>query len=228
MKKVLTSVAFITCLALSAFADRAMPGLWQTKKLADGSEVRVELKGDEHVHFWQTAEGVRYLERDGVLRMASAHEIDSIAYAKRAIAYGDNRAAQARKSSAGSSKVEYVGNKKGLIILVEFKDKAFNMTDAQAYYNRQANEKGFDDGRQKGSVHDYFYAQSDGQFELNFDVVGPVKMLDSYAFYGQDGSNGDIDVNVGSMLVSAINMVSDQVNWAGKDRALAVGNRRVF
>ena len=51
MKKVLTSVAFITCLALSAFADRAMPGLWQTKKLADGREVRVELKGDEHVHF---------------------------------------------------------------------------------------------------------------------------------------------------------------------------------
>ena len=217
MKKVLTSVAFITCLALSAFADRAMPGLWQTKKLADGREVRVELKGDEHVHFWQTAEGVRYLERDGVLRMASVHEIDSIAYAKRAIAYGDNRAAQARKSSAGSSKVEYVGNKKGLIILVEFKDKAFNMTDAQAYYYRQANEKGFDDGRQKGSVHDYFYAQSDGQFELNFDVVGPVKMLDSYAFYGQDGSNGDIDVNVGSMLVSAINMVSDQVNWADYD-----------
>ncbi len=96
MKKVLTSVAFITCLAFSAFADRAMPGLWQTKKLADGREVRVELKGDEHVHFWQTAEGVRYLERDGVLRMASAHEIDSIAYAKRAISYGYNRASNAR------------------------------------------------------------------------------------------------------------------------------------
>ncbi len=217
MNKVFTSFTALVCLALSAFADRAMPGIWQTKKLADGTEVRVELKGDEHVHFWQAEDGRRYLERDGVLRMTSVHEIDSIAYAKRALVYGDNRVAQSRKYSAGSSKVEYKGSKKGLIILVEFKDKTFNMSSPQAYYNRQANEKGFDDGRQKGSVSDYFYDQSDGQFDLKFDVVGPVKMLDGYAFYGQDGSNGDIDVNVGSMLVSAISMVSDQLNWADYD-----------
>ena len=217
MNKVFTSFTALVCLALSAFADRAMPGLWQVKKMADGTEVRVELKGDEHVHFWQTEDGRRYLERDGVLRLTDVHEIDSIAYAKRALVYGSNHAAGARRIAAGSSKAKYQGMKKGLIILVEFSDKAFSMNAPQTYYDRQANEKNFNDGRQVGSVSDYFSAQSDGQFELSFDVVGPVKMLDGYAYYGQDGSNGDIDINVGSMLVSAINMVSDQVNWADYD-----------
>ena len=73
MNKVFTSFTALVCLALCVFADRAMPGIWQVKKLADGTEVRVELKGDANVHFWQTAEGVRYLERDGALRLTNVH-----------------------------------------------------------------------------------------------------------------------------------------------------------
>lgn len=215
--KLFTTFAVLVSFGLSAFADSAMPGLWVTKKLPDGKEVRVELKGDEHVHFWQTADGVKYFERDGILRLTDAHEIDSIAYAKRAVIYGDNRTSLARRYAHGKSKAEYIGKKKGLIILVEFIDKPFAMDSPREYYYRQANEPGFIDGQQKGSVRDYFYEQSDGQFELTFDVVGPVKMLDSYTFYGADGNNGNIDINIGSMLVSAINMVTDQVNWADYD-----------
>ena len=38
MNKVFTSFTALVCLALSVFADRAMPGIWQVKKLADGTE----------------------------------------------------------------------------------------------------------------------------------------------------------------------------------------------
>ena len=51
MKKVLTTIAILACFINGALADRAMPGLWQTKTLADGTELRVELKGDEHEFF---------------------------------------------------------------------------------------------------------------------------------------------------------------------------------
>ena len=217
MNKVFTFFAFLVCLSLPAFADRAMPGIWQVMKLADGTEVRVELKGDEHVHFWQTAEGVRYLERGGVLRLTNAREIDSIAYAKRALVYGDNRVAQSRRNFANSRKAEFKGKKKGLIILVEFSNKVFAMQEPQKYFARMANEEGFSEGQQKGSVHDYFYAQSGGQFDLTFDVVGPVKMPSGYEYYGADDANGSIDKNIGSMLISAVNMVDAQVNWADYD-----------
>lgn len=217
MTKRISLFAISVLAALVAFADRAMPGLWQTKKLPDGTELKVELMGDEHVHFWQTVDGVRYFERNGVLRLTDVKEIDSIAFARRSVVFGDNRVPNARMYSNVSNKASFVGKKRGLIILVEFSDKTFAMDSPQEYYYRQANEVGFKDGQQLGSVHDYFYDQSDGQFDLTFDVVGPVKMMDGYAYYGQDDAHGNIDVNVGSMLVSAINMVSDQVDWSDYD-----------
>ena len=35
MNKLFTSFTALVCLTLSAFADRAMPGIWQVKKLAE-------------------------------------------------------------------------------------------------------------------------------------------------------------------------------------------------
>lgn len=216
-RKKITAFILSALISITAFADRAMPGLWETKKLADGTEVRVELMGDEYVHFWQTAQGVKYFERGGVLIPTDANEIGSIAMARRSIAYGDNRLANSRMYTARDKKDAFTGKKKGLIILVEFNDVTFAMDSPQEYFERMANEEGFKDGQQQGSVRDYFHDQSDGQFDLTFDVVGPVKMMDGYAFYGADGDDGSIDVNVGSMLVSAINMVVDEVNWSDYD-----------
>lgn len=210
-----TVLAFL--MSIDMFADRALPGLWQTKKLADGTEIRVELSGDEFVQYWKSATGAMYLEREGVLMPTSPKTIDSLAYCKRfrTLIHGSRN--EARTLADKRRKGQFIGQKKGLIILVEFKDKRFAMNSPQEYYTQLANEKGFNDGMQNGSVHDYFYEQSYGLFDLRFDVAGPVKMLDEYAFYGQDGSNGEIDVNVGSMLVSAINMVSDRIEWSEYD-----------
>ena len=56
----------------------------------------------------------------------------------------------------------------------------------------------------KSSVYDYFYAQSDGQFEFNFDVVGPFRLPNTYVTYGaNDGGYGTNEPNVGKLIYDA-------------------------
>lgn len=100
-----------------------------------------------------------------------------------------------RKASA------YTGTKKSLIILVQFSDVSFSMDDPQAFYSRVANEQGFSEGNFKGSVADYFKEQSNGQFNLEFDVVGPYT-LNTVATYGANGSDGKDDTNKTSLMIS--------------------------
>ncbi len=216
MKKLFSIAALLTFCAFAAFADRAKPGLWQTKKLADGTEVRVELCGDEFAHFWRTADGVRYVVRDGVLHPVTLQEIADKAQARRAQTVFSGGARRMAAMASGASRSAYVGSKKGIIILVEFSNKSFSMKDPQAYYHRMANEVGFKEGRQQGSVHDYFMEQSNGQFDLTFDVVGPVKVLRGYEYYGAD-EGGTQDANLGDMLRQAIAKVDNQVTWSDYD-----------
>ena len=66
----------------------------------------------------------------------------------------------------------FQGTKKGLIILAQFTDSKFQSGHDRALYNKIANAENYTDNGFKGSVKDYFKAQSAGQFELDFDVVG--------------------------------------------------------
>ena len=56
MKKLLMTLSFIATATL-VMAVPAQRGIWKTVRLADGREVRVELKGDEFGHYCQAAEG---------------------------------------------------------------------------------------------------------------------------------------------------------------------------
>ncbi len=206
----------LTLCVLASFADRAMPGLWQTKKLADGTEVRVELCGDEFAHFWRTVDGALYVQRDGVLHPVTRQEIAVKAQARRAQTTFSAGARRMAAMATGDSRAAYVGSKRGLIILVEFSNKSFSMENPQQYFHRMANEVSFKSGKQDGSVHDYFMEQSSGQFDLTFDVIGPLKMARGYDYYGAD-TDDDVDVNVGEMLVSAINMADSHVTWSDYD-----------
>lgn len=217
MNRLMTLVLFMG-ISVSVMADGAMPGIWKTKRLNDGREVSVELKGDEHMCFWQSADGSKYVERGGVLQPITTVELDSVAQSRRARVLQDVSVSEARRgrSAAMFGRPAITGSKKGLIILVEFADKSFSEARPQQYFNRMANEKGFDNGFNQGSISDYFRDQSNGLFELTFDVVGPVRVSKGYAYYGKD-SDTSIDDNVGEMLVEAINKADGQVNWADYD-----------
>ena len=60
MKRVL-SIIFIMLSVQIVLAVPAKLGIWKTITLADGTEVKVQLSGDEHSHFWRTSDGVKYI-----------------------------------------------------------------------------------------------------------------------------------------------------------------------
>lgn len=211
IKRMLMTIAVVV-ITLSAMAVPAKRGQWKTLKLVDGTEINATLVGDEFGHFWKGEDGNAYK-----LNGDFYQQIDAKATMNKA---------KARKQQVNAKRVmrmtlgtfgHYFGLKKGLIILVNFKDKAFNADHTQELYNRIANEKGFSEGSFKGSMSDYFLAQSRGQFELDFDVVGPVTVSNDASYYGSNDEN-DEDMHAAEMVIEAVNLIKDDVtNWQQYD-----------
>lgn len=110
-----------------------------------------------------------------------------------------------------------IGNKSGLIILVDFPNEKFTASHSPSFYNSMMNEEGYSDAQGHiGSVHDYFCAQSYGLFTPTFDVIGPVTMLNRYEYYGTDDGE-DIDVKMGELVVEACSAVDDEVDFSRYD-----------
>ena len=140
--------------------------------------------------------------------------------------------AQTRSQAAqrvGTRASVVTGKKKGLVILVQFSDKNFvnptnvltlgsGETDVKTLYNDMLNKDGYTDSKSGaiGSVHNYFLDQSNGKFDLSFDVAGPVTLDHPYAYYGGHSDNGN-DANAPQMVVDACNAIKDQVNFADYD-----------
>ncbi len=214
------ATALLTAWAVAVFAVPAKRGQWSTLRLTDGSEVRAELIGDEHGHYWQDAQGHAYvLAGDNRYEQADLSQLQSAGQKARSLA-------NARRQSRAAEPGKFVGKKKGLIILVEFNKRTatntpaakFTLPDAATYYNRVANEPNFVDETIgfKSSVYDYFYRQSYGQFEFNFDVVGPYRLPNPYNYYGQDDGTM-LDVHLGKLVYDACDWANDDVNFADYD-----------
>lgn len=106
--------------------------------------------------------------------------------------------------------------KKGLVILVNYLDKKMASSTAQADFNQQFNQEGYNKNKHIGSVRDYFTDQSYGQLTIDFDVVGPYELTDSMHYYGQNKSNGD-DMYAGKMVAEACRLANKDVNFKDYD-----------
>lgn len=210
MKKTLLT-ATLSLVAVTLMAVPAKRGQWKTVTLADGTTVRVELRGDEFSHYWQADDGTRYVENGDNWKVADAQALLSMKRAamRRTAA---NRMRMSRRNQAQTFK----GQKKGLIILVDFPDKQFANGHDKALYEKIANEKGYSENGFIGSVSDYFSAQSNGQFELTFDVVGPVRASKSYKYYGGSASDGN-DEPVDELVKEVCQQINGQVNFSDYD-----------
>lgn len=206
--------AALVLICATAFAVPAKR-VSKTVTLTDGTQVTVTLRGDENLHYYSTADG-RIVEQkaDGTYDFVSADQIKT----RRA------KAAQRRESMEKARRVKhkvgnagsYLGQKKGLVILVNFKDVKLQSSTATTF-PRMANEVGYNGNGHYGSVHDYFLAQSYRQFDLTFDVVGPVTVSQNMAYYGAP-ADGDHDSYPAKMVIEAINLVDDsQINFADYD-----------
>ena len=84
MRKVFITLLLIGLATTTALAIPAKPSLWKTIRLANGTEVRAQLRGDEHAHFWQDADGKCYTEQNGAFVLTDAATIAQRASARRA------------------------------------------------------------------------------------------------------------------------------------------------
>lgn len=194
---------------LSAMAVPAKPGVWRTISLTDGTQVKVQLVGDEFMHYYQSADGTRYLydAASATYQVYSDSQFSNSrrkAVARRAKA--NNRRAVRRKADVTNI---FQGTKKGLIILAQFTDSKFQSGHDRALYNKIANAENYTDNGFKGSVKDYFKARSAGQFELDFDVVGICPLKNPCSYYGGNASNGD-DLRAGEMVAEACQWAATQ------------------
>ena len=109
----------------------------------------------------------------------------------------------------------YAGSRRGLVILVGFAD--LDLTYTHSYFNRRFNEEGFSDNGCIGSVSDYFREQSYGQFELSFDVAGPVKLANEYAYYGRNEVISGDDKRPREMVIEACQAVDKDIDFSQYD-----------
>ena len=206
MRKYL-SIVMLSMIAVTATAVPARRGAI-IRTAADGTEKEVYLHGNAFGHYMTDAEGT-WLDETSLMPMSEE--------AKQARLQVINERKQARRVQAA----QMVGNKpnaapRGLLILVNFADKAFvtpydtikNMLDGDNFtrhyeysytiggrtYNETVNSA--------GSARQYFHDQSYGQYNPIFDVVGPYTLSQNLAYYGKNSASGD-DANVGAMVKEA-------------------------
>ncbi len=111
---------------------------------------------------------------------------------------------------------DWKGNQTGLVILVQFSDVKFRENHPRELFDRQFNEVGFDFEEATGSVYDYYLAQSNGEFGLNMDVVGPVTMPKPLAYYGGNAGNSR-NVNVQEMVEEAFRLADAEADFSKYD-----------
>lgn len=202
MKKV-SMMAFALLLSVtSAFAVPAKRGVTKTITLADGSRVEATLVGDEHVHYYQTADRRAIQRVNGAYRYVNRDSLNTL-HAQR---LGERNKARALRTPAQPRKASYTGKRRGLVIMVEFSDVKF--TYDKATFEDFFNKEGFNQDGMRGSVHDYFYAQSYGQFDLEFDVVGPVTLSQTAAYYAAE------DTRVPKMVNDICKQVDSEVDYS--------------
>lgn len=221
-KLYLTACLFVLGLSC-AHAVPAKKGVKRTIKLADGTSVVAELKGDEFASYWLADDGKCYVQDidSRTFKITDKAQVVNRGLAKRQKA-NDGRikrfAKRGPKREITGAFSHFTGTKKGLIILVNFKDVKFGRTHTRTMFDNIANKKGFTNSLGfKGSVKDYFLAQSNGQFELDFDVVGPYTLSQNMAYYGAHTKDGDVDAKAGHMVLEACQMADKDVNYKDYD-----------
>ena len=222
MKKFLFTLSLLV-VTTAMMAVPAKRGQWKTLKLQDGTEVRAMLVGDEHGHFWRAADGQAYAKQSGTSYYTAVDAKQIAAKAKvRRQQVNAQRAKRLRAARRMGDLGNYFGKKRGIIILVNFQDKQFQTTHDNTLFNRIANEEGFSEGNFKGSMADYFKAQSRGLFELDFGVVGPVTVSQNASYYGEnvpiEGSDQEGDKCAEEMVIEAVTLAKDLVtDWKQYD-----------
>ncbi|WP_434503192.1 M6 family metalloprotease domain-containing protein [Prevotella sp.] len=205
-------VMYLFAITMMTFSIPVMPGRTKRINIGNNKVITAELCGDESFKYWQSANGEQYeyMPQNGIYAKLSNKVFTkriNIAIQKRTM-----RMLNSVKTTRSST-----GNKKALVILVNFQDTHFKETSTLDLYDKILNQTGFRNQLFNGSAHDYFMNQSNGLFNLSFDIAGPVTLAHPYAYYGANNdSNGD-DAHPEEMVIEACKAIANTTNFSKYD-----------
>ena len=198
--------------SLPSFAVPASPSFFEWMQ-PDGTVLTVKAVGDEYFHFYEDHDGnVYFADEDGFLLKGDPSDF-SVREAE-----GVSRR---KKLNGGKRKINTsyptIGKSKALVILVNFADNEFTISEPRKTFERMLNEEGFSDFGATGSARDYFLASSDGRFDITFDVYGPVQLPGNMAYYGAESYRGH-DSYPEEMVINACMQLDDLIDFTEYDR----------
>ena len=207
-KNMILSILLMLC-TLSLLAGPAYPGrIVYTQP--DGSTIGLRLHGDEFGH-WMTNDAGQFMKQDadGFWRVSDV-SIDQI---REKAAVRREEANRARREYAQKAASSNTGSPKIPVILVGFSDCPF--TKSKADFEAMLMEEGYSANNAIGSVYDYYQENSFGRFTPQFEVLGPVQVGNTMAYYG--ANVGDDDVRPELLLVDAAQILDNTVDFSRYD-----------
>lgn len=198
----------------------------------DGSELTIHKIGDEHFHLVltddnvllaQTSNGYQYArlnqqgypEATGLMaRRAELRNPEDVSKLTRLEDGGESllREAPGRFTSSFPA----TGDANVLVILVEYQDVKFTLSNPFSYFNGMLNEEGFSQYGGTGCAKEYFKLNSSDLFRPHFDVYGPVTLPNEMAYYGGNDSRGN-DKKPHEMVSHAAELLDDEIDFSKYD-----------
>ena len=156
----------------------------------DGSVVTLRMHGDEWCNWTSDMSGtIVALEKDGFYRAVANPEVWMAARREegrrlRAMAEQVRSAALRAPAPFKASMTE--GTRHIPVILLEFSDLRFTISNPAKAFEDMLNKEGYSDNNAIGSVRDFYRDNSNGKFNPVFDVYGPVNINQPHAQYGEN------------------------------------------
>jgi len=125
----------------------------------------------------------------------------------------NRRASSLLRQTRAVSENPFIGDRHQLVVLAAFKDRAFEGDSAATMQKWQKilNQKDFNEASYVGSVHDYFYDQSYGKFNLTFDIQY-VQLNDSCSKYASTSFD---DENSQFLVQDVVDkLLGRSLNWS--------------
>ncbi len=225
MKKILSLAMAALFTWGAAMAVPAKPG-FSTFTQSDGTQITVQLMGDEFFHYFVTQDGLpvdrddhgdfHYVTQAGISQVMAhnqgartAAELSFIAQQTTRIQAIETprhkaRRAAARPRKVGQTQVPTSGSPRVPILLVQYTDKQMSNTVEQfeAHYKTDAK-----------SVLQYFTDQSNGKYTPQYDIYGIYDLPSPRSTYGANDSQGN-DKGVALMVCDAIDKAGDEIDWS--------------
>ncbi len=214
MKKIFNTI-FLSAIAISAIAVPARRGAI-SRIAEDGTEKTVYLHGNAYYHYMTDAKG-NWLDETTLKPLSE--EVKAVRMRRGAERQQARRAREEKKVGSTLNLAP-----RGLIILVNFKDKSFktpidtikNMIDGENFTRDYKYSYSYDGQTYtehitcQGSARQYFHDQSWGQYNPIFDVAGPVTLSQNLSYYGKNDSYYNQDMNADKMIDEACKLADSQ------------------